>query len=226
MFKSAIRDRLITVSPCVDVKLPEKPRREVVPLTVDQVADLARLVPDRHRALIVLGAGCGLGLSEAVGVTVDRVNFLGRTVTVGCQLVTPPKGAPRFGPVKRAASNRVVPLPKVVADSLAFHLQQFGQGPDGLIFTNVRGLPIRRSSFSGTSDVPATRWGSAPVTAPRVAPPLRILADLVRVLGDGGAAEARSCLGAGNARHLFPLVAGRRRADDERGRQIARAGSC
>jgi integrase len=148
VFKSAIRDRLVTTTPCVDVRLPEKPRREVVPLTVEQVAELADLVPARYRGLIVLGAGCGLRLSEAVGVTVDRVNFLGRMVTVDRQLVTPPKGEPRFGPPKRAASNRMVPLPIVVADVLAFHLQKFGEGPDGLIFTNDRGLPIRRNGFS------------------------------------------------------------------------------
>jgi hypothetical protein len=57
VFKAAIRDRIITTTPCVDVKLPEKPRREVVPLTVSQVAELSDLVPDRYRALIVLGAG-------------------------------------------------------------------------------------------------------------------------------------------------------------------------
>ena len=148
VFKAAIRDRIITTTPCVDVKLPEKPRREVVPLTVSQVAELADLVPDRYRALIVLGAGCGLRLSEAVGVTVDRVDFLRRTVTVDRQLVTPSKGAPRFGPPKRAASNRVVPLPAVVADALAFHLQKYWEGPDGLIFTNAAGNPIRRNSFS------------------------------------------------------------------------------
>ncbi len=98
VFKSAVRNRIITTTPCVDVKLPEKPRREVVPLAVEQVADLA------------------------VGVTVDRVDFLRRTVTVDRQLVTPPRGEPRFGPVKRAASNRVVPLPAVVADALALHI--------------------------------------------------------------------------------------------------------
>ena len=85
VFKSAIRDRIITTTPCLDVKLPEKPRREVVPLTVEQVAELADIVPARYRSLIVLGAGCGLRLSEAVGVTVDRVNFLGRMVTVDRQ---------------------------------------------------------------------------------------------------------------------------------------------
>lgn len=92
VFKSAIRDRIISQTPCVDVRLPEKPRREVVPLTVDQVAELADLVPERYRALIVLGAGTGLRLSEAVGVTVDRTDFMRRTLTVDRQLVTPAKG--------------------------------------------------------------------------------------------------------------------------------------
>jgi len=128
VFKAAIRDRIVTTTPCVDVKLPEKPRREVVPLTVDQVVELADLVPDRYRALIVLGAGCGIRLSEAVGVTVDRVDFLRRTVKVDRQLVTPPRGEPRFGAVKRAASNRVVPLPAVVANALALHLQGYEEG--------------------------------------------------------------------------------------------------
>lgn len=149
VFKSAIRDRLITSTPCVEVKLPEKPRREVVPLTVDQVAELADLMPDRYWSLIVFGAGTGLRLSEAVGVTLDRVHFLKRTVTVDRQLVTPTRGAPKFGPVKRVASNRVVPLPSTVADAINLQLQRFGEGPDGLIFTNANGGPIRRTSFSG-----------------------------------------------------------------------------
>ncbi len=148
VFKSAIRDRIITQTPCVDVKLPEKQRRDVVPLTVGQVVELAGLVPDRYRALILLGAGTGLRLSEAVGVTVDRVDFLRRIVTVDRQLVTPAKGDPRFGPVKRAASNRTFPLPNVVADSLAHHLQKYREGPDRLIFTNDQSQPIRRNSFS------------------------------------------------------------------------------
>jgi len=148
VFKSAIRDRLITVTPCVDVKLPEKPRREVVPLTVDQVVEVADLMPDRYRALIVLGAGTGLRLSEALGLTLDRVEFLKRKVTVDRQLVGVEDGDPRFGPPKRAASNRVVPLPETVAVSLSRHLEKYGEGPDRLIFTNATGRSIYRTSFS------------------------------------------------------------------------------
>ena len=45
-----------------------------------------------------IGLNQGSVSPKRVGVTVDRVNFLGRMVTVDRQLVTPPKGEPRFGP--------------------------------------------------------------------------------------------------------------------------------
>jgi integrase len=57
-------------------------------------------------------------------------------------------GELRFGPVKRAASNRVVPLPAVVADALALHIQTYGEGPAGLIFTSRTGKPVIRTGFS------------------------------------------------------------------------------
>lgn len=94
----------------------------------------------------------------------DRVDFLRRAVTVDRQLITPSKGDPRFGPVKRAASNRVVPLPTVVADTLAYHLQQYGEGPDRLIFTNDRGRRSGVTRFPRSSGVPRTRLGSRSVT--------------------------------------------------------------
>jgi integrase len=159
VFKAAVRDRILGISPCVDVRLPAKPQREVVPVTPEQVAVLADTIPHRYRALVVVGAGCGLRLGEATGLTVDRVDFLRRTVKVDRQLITPTRGEPRLGPPKRPASNRVVPLPSVVADELAAHLQRFGHGHEGLIFTTARGLPVRRNSFGGTFRQAATRAG-------------------------------------------------------------------
>ncbi len=159
VFKAAVRDRVLGISPSVDVRLPANPRREVVPQTPEQVTVLADAIPDRYRALVVVGAGCGLRLGEATGLTVDRVDFLRRTVKVDRQLITPTCGEPRLGPPKRPASNRVVPLPSVVADELAAHLRRFRQGPEGLIFTTARGLPVRRNSFGGTFRQAATRAG-------------------------------------------------------------------
>lgn len=166
VFKAAVRDRILGVSPCVDVRLPANTQREVIPLTPERVAALADTIHDRYRALVVVGAGCGLRLGEATGLTVDRVDFLRRTVKVDRQLITPTRGEPRLGPPKRPASNRVVPLPSVVGDELAAHLRRFGQGPEGLIFTTARDLPVRRNSFGDTfrqaaarAGVPLPEWG-------------------------------------------------------------------
>ena len=49
---------------------------------------------------------------------------------------------------KTAASRRVVPLPQVAVDVLAAHLARFPASPDGFVFTNEQGEPIRRTRFS------------------------------------------------------------------------------
>jgi integrase len=54
----------------------------------------------------------------------------------------------RLGPSKTESSYRTVPLPAVVVDALAAHLAQFPAMPDGFVFTNDRGEPIRRTRFS------------------------------------------------------------------------------
>lgn len=53
---------------------------------------------------------------------------------------------PAFGPPKTRASNRTIPLPQVVVDTLAAHLAAFPAEPDGLMFT-LGGKPITRQAF-------------------------------------------------------------------------------
>lgn len=96
---------------------------------------------------MVLAAGTGLRQGECFGLTVDRVDFLRRTITVDRQLILPASGPPQFGPPKTAASVRTVPLPKVVGDSLAAHLEHWRAEPTALIFTNERGDALRRNRF-------------------------------------------------------------------------------
>jgi integrase len=67
------------------------------------------------------------------------------------------RGAWSFGPPKTRASNRTIPLPRIVVSALAAHLATYPPGPDGLIFTGRDGTPVRRS------------WLSAKVWQPAVA---------------------------------------------------------
>jgi len=161
IFKAAVSDRLIAASPCVGVKLPKVERSQVEPLTVEQVAAVAEALPDRYRALVTLGAGTGLRQGEAFGVTVDRVDFLRRSLRVDRQLVLMPGGGPVFAPPKTEASRRTVPLPQVVVEALSAHLATYGSGPDGLVFTSSEGCPIRRTRWSDTWR-PAARAAGIP----------------------------------------------------------------
>lgn len=149
IMRAARRDRLIHESPTDGIRLPrsDRSRSALVPLTTAQVLQLADAVPDRYRALVLTSSGLGLRQGEACGLTVDRVDFLRRSVRIDRQLVTPSTGPVHLGPVKTASSNRVVTLPETVADELAAHLARFGAGDDGLIFTSSTGAPLRRSTW-------------------------------------------------------------------------------
>ena len=157
IFRAAVADRLIPSSPCVKVKLPRVERKRVTPMATETVAALVDAVQPRYRALIVLGAGTGVRQGEAFGLTVDRVDFLRRTVRIDRQLVRLPGQPATFGPPKTAASVRTIPLPRVVVDALAAHLTAFPVGPDSFIFTNKTGQPLTRSSFSDHVWRPAAR---------------------------------------------------------------------
>ena len=50
VFKSAVADRLIPSSPCVNVKLPKKDAAELVPLSVEEVERFRNLRPSREPA--------------------------------------------------------------------------------------------------------------------------------------------------------------------------------
>lgn len=90
----------------------------------------------------MLGAGTGVRVSEALGLTQDRVAWPRRYVTIDRQLSRGSGPEPMFGPVKdRRNRGRTIPLPDVVLAALVDHVRMFGLGPQGLIFTNGRGEP-------------------------------------------------------------------------------------
>lgn len=150
VMKSAVGDRRIATSPCAGVSVPKPKRVKVVPLATASVTALADRVPARYRALITVAAATGLRQGEIFGLTVDRVDFLRRSLTVDRQLVSVAGAAPVFGPPKTDAGFRTVPLPQVAVEALAAHLAAFPAGRDGLLFTSATGAAPRRSNFNDT----------------------------------------------------------------------------
>lgn len=148
IFKAAVADRLIPASPCDRIALPKKGRTEIVPLTIEQVTSLADAMPRCYRALVLFSAGTGMRQGECFGLTVDRIDFLRRTVRVDRQLVGAVGGVAEFGPPKSEASYRTIPLPSTIVSMLAAHLAEHGEGPERLVFTNTEGRPLRRNTFN------------------------------------------------------------------------------
>jgi len=149
VFRAAVKDRLIAASPCIDIRLPKVEPARIEPMSTEQVEALIEAMPERYRALVILGAGTGLRQGEALGLTVDRVNFLRRTLTVDRQLVQVAGSRPAHGPLKTEASYRTIPLPVVVLEALSAHLARYPAGGEGFIFTDHRhGQPIKRTRFS------------------------------------------------------------------------------
>lgn len=152
VFRAAVRDRVITSTPCIEVKRPSKPPQSMLEvLSTIQVLALADAMPDRYKALVLAGAGTGLRPGELFGLAVDHIDFLRGTVRVDQQLVRRRTGdGPRveLGPLKTTASYRAVPLAQTVGDAMAAHLAQWPAQAGGLVFTNERGAPIQQHPFS------------------------------------------------------------------------------
>jgi len=143
------------------VKLPrrESGTSALTPLSSDQVHALADNVLERLRGLVYCSAGLGLRQGEACGLTVDRVDFLRRKVTIDRQLVTPMRGKPAHGPTKTPASVRVIPLADSVGEALAEHIRQFPPGESGLLFTTAKGEPLPRPRWDEAFKRAATALG-------------------------------------------------------------------
>lgn len=162
VFRSAVADRLVPVTPFERIQLPKVQRGEVRPPTPAEALRLVDAAPVRLRALVVLAAATGLRSGEMLGLTVDRVDFLRREVRVDRQLVYVAGRPPFLGPPKTHESFRTVPAPAFALDALAEHLAAFPAGADGLIFQSDKGGSILRTTLSGRWRQTVRRAGLGP----------------------------------------------------------------
>ncbi|HEY5024870.1 MAG TPA: site-specific integrase [Acidimicrobiales bacterium] len=131
------------------MKLPRQMPRRVEPLTAEQVALLADGIEDRYRPLVILGAGAGLRIGEALGLTRGKIDFLRRSLSVTQQAVTVKRVTTLSAP-KTPASMRTVPLGDAVLADLAAWFERNPRAPDELLVTDVTGAPIPQNRFSQT----------------------------------------------------------------------------
>lgn len=155
VLNTAVReDELIRINPC---RIPgadkeNNPERPV--LTIAQVLTLAKAVPERYGAMIVLTTFACLRWGEAIALLRDDVDLAARSVSVTKAYSEINGSVLVVGPTKSRAGVRTVSIPALVVPYLQNHLANFtSPGDKALIFTGAKGGVLRRSNFRT-----GTRW--------------------------------------------------------------------
>jgi integrase len=166
---AAVDDGLIPRNPCraSSVTAPKPSGERVTPWTAKQTFAVREALPARYRAMVDLGAGCGLRQGEIFGLPLPAVGFLTGWLHVGLQIKVV-KGKAYFG-LPKGDKERDVPLPEKVGQALALHVQQYPpvdvtlpwMKPEGplitkrLVFSGPQGNHVYRSNFNVSPWKPA-----------------------------------------------------------------------
>ncbi|MDI3406063.1 tyrosine-type recombinase/integrase [Streptomyces cavernicola] len=162
VLSAAVDDGLLPRNPCTakSVRPPAVERRRITPWLATQVFAVREALPERYRAMVDTGAGCGLRQGEIVGLAEDAIDFEGGILRVVRQ-VKLIRGKAVFAPPK-CSKERDVPLPSSVAEALRVHMDAHKpvettlpwRRPDGpkvtarLLFTNSANGVVWRSNFN------------------------------------------------------------------------------
>ena len=148
VLRAAVQDGYLVRNPAARTGPRRTPRPVVRPLTVEQVQALIDATPDRFQVVVLLGAGCGLRIGEALGLTLSAVNLARQELQVSAQLQALPGQPPTLRPPKSHSSIRTVPLPETVAAAIAEHLRRWPATDGGdLLVRSVTGRPVWPRTF-------------------------------------------------------------------------------
>ena len=152
IFRLAVIDRVIPVSPFERIPAPSAEEKATQPPDVAEVRQLiAHAYDDRWAAMIELNALTGLRSGEIRGLRLDRIDFLRRTMLVNQQLVYEKGKGLYFAELKTGAGLRTLPLSKRAVDLLAAYVQkrpprESGPG-EGIVFVMADGELIGESTL-------------------------------------------------------------------------------
>lgn len=140
VFRLAVIDRVIPVSPFERIPAPAMDETAVQPPDVAEVKQLiAAATIDRWATMLEVTALTGLRSGEIRGLRLSCVDFLRRTMLVDQQLVYEKGKGMYFDELKTGAGLRTLPLNKRVIDVLAAYIERNPVPPGGpgagLIFT-------------------------------------------------------------------------------------------
>ena len=152
--KLAAADGILARDPTSGVKVPTVRRREQRFLTATQVTALATAAEEIQEGagrVIETLAWVGMRWGELVALRRSRVHILRRRIEIAESATELGSGLVWGTP--KTHERRVVTMPAFLAERLAHHLGRVAE--DGLVFTALRGGPLRSSPFRQGVWVPA-----------------------------------------------------------------------
>jgi integrase/recombinase XerD len=157
LHKFAVREGLVALDPAREVKPPAAPRRLPKALPVGDVLRLLETPGGlRDRALLEVLYSTGARISEAVGLDLDDIDAIERTVLLD----------------GKGGKQRLVPIGRPALDALDAYLVRTrpglaaaGRGSPA-VFLNVRGGRLSRQSAWQTLKVAAERAGITATVSP------------------------------------------------------------
>ncbi|ROP36251.1 tyrosine-type recombinase/integrase [Saccharothrix texasensis] len=146
MFEQAVLDRVIGVTPCRGIRLPEVEQKDLVVPTLEQVHRVAQALPRRFRPIPLLAAGCGWRGGEIFGAEVDAFNLLHRRATVRQQIVRANGGPAFLAAPKTRQSVRMTPLPDVLVDAIGDHIGRYEPAEVKIVDRTNPRVPLTRTA--------------------------------------------------------------------------------
>jgi integrase len=148
ILSTAVDDELIRRNPCriKGAGVPDTPERVMIPLT--KVVEILDTVPERYRALVLLGTFASLRWGELAGLRRIHLDLDGGVVRIVSVLAERDGGQLLENTPKSRAGRRIVSIPLEIIPDLRVHLDTFAEpGPDGRVFVGPKGGSLRRSGF-------------------------------------------------------------------------------
>jgi len=149
IFTTAVEeDRIVRRNPCriEGAGKEESDEREIISLPV--VFAIAKAVPVRYHALVLLATFADLRWGELAGLRRENIDLDACEIRIVETLAEPDQGALRPETPKSRAGKRTVAFPAELVPELRWHLERFAEpGKGGVVFVGPKGGRLRRSNF-------------------------------------------------------------------------------
>ena len=147
--EAAVADNRLMMNPAERVPLPAERMKPPRYLSQSEVEQLVKAMPERYRALVLVGAYAGLRWGEAAGLTRANVDYVRSRISVVTTAVEIAGSVNLGQDPKTARSKRTVPVARAVMRRIEAHLvDHVDAAPDALVFTAAKGGPLFRGTFT------------------------------------------------------------------------------